>query len=449
MYEHLRHRAATAAVLLAVSSSMGCGAGVTTNDEPARAAGSSPPAGHDFTSLPASQWRPQVHDLALAGPQDAPPLRQQRAFGGPRDDMAYDIWPAGDGGYLITGSTANEAPGDLDLVVLKLDRFGNVAWGWRIGGPRLEIGFAVRTLSDATVVVAGWTHSVGAGAGDFLLLGFARDGSPLFRHTFGGAGEERATALLTFADDTIALFGESYSHGAGDGRFYLVRTDARGNLLWERTYDSGPLHDRGLALIEHGDGLLLAGNSMDARSGSRATVSDGYAVHVDGRGEEVWARHYGGDAHDIVHHVAPLSDGEALLSGYTRGHGASGENDIWLVRIDRDGRELDNRVLGGAAADHNIVARRVAEGVLLAGYTRSAPHGGWDAELVLLDDGLQTRFDHAWGGAGDDGATAAIAEPDGAYAITGYTASGGAGGNDILLLRTAARHAPRSISGRP
>ncbi len=381
-------------------------------------------------------WAPAIGATALSSAQPgAPALLVQTAYDGGGTDTAYDIWRAPDGDYVITGSTQHATRGDHDVVVLKVSPEGAVRWARTLGGPDLDIGFAVRVADSGDIFVAGWTRSNGAGAGDFYLVSLTSAGRVRFERTFGGPGEERATSLAITREGHLAMIGESYSYGDGDSRFYLVLADTTGDLLWEKTYDGGPLHERGLALIELEDGFLLAGNSMDARSGSIATISDGFAVRTDRSGGELWRNRYGGDAHDIVHHVARLAGDRFLLTGYTRGFDARGESDIWLVGINADGQTEFIRTTGNSGADHNILARSDAGGnVWLAGYSRSVA-GDWDASISMLDAAGAMRWSHTYGAAGDDGATSLFG-PDrhGRLAIAGYTQPRPDASRDILFM---------------
>jgi hypothetical protein len=380
-------------------------------------------------------WDVQVTNPDLRRTGDGPSIEWQTAIGGRGEDTAYDMWPTGDGGWVVAGSTRNADDGDFDVAVVRLNADGEMVWARRYGGPGLDIAFGVRTLHDGTIVVAGWTSRIGAGEGDFLLLGLRPDGTLAYERAFGTAGEERATSLTVTREGDIAIIGESYGV-SGDSRFYLVLADPDGNLLWERTYDDGPLNERGLAILELADGYLLAGNSMDTSSGSTATRSDGYVVRTDRDGRQIWARSYGGDAHDIVHHVAPLGVDSFLLTGYSRGFGASGPNDVWMVRIDGQGEPLEQSLRGGPGADHNIQVRPVGEGDLaLVGYTTSRGTGGWDAEVSVVNGGLEERWSAAYGGAGADGAVAVVAGQLGGLVIAGYTETQGEPGRDILVYR--------------
>jgi len=381
-----------------------------------------------------SPWSFRVTTSALRSAQHPQSIARQRVYGGTGRDDAYDIWPFA-GGYVITGSSENPVTHDLDLVVLRVDAAGDVAWANTYGGAKRDIGFAVRTAGDDLIVVAGWTHSFGVGAGDFYLLGLDAEGDLRFARTFGGPGEERATALTLGLNRSILVLGESYSHGPGDARFYAVKTDSSGNLEWERTYDGGANNERGLAIVEVDNGWILVGNTMDTTSGSTATVSDGYVVRIDASGDESWNRRVGGDAHDILHHGVRLRNGETLLTGYTRGHGARGLNDVWLVRLDAEGRTVGMQVTGGSAEDHNIIARLASDGrVWLGGYCRAEKTGDWDVHVLELDARGKPAGSFVYGGGGEDGAVSLCPLERGGLLVAGYTTSAGAGDRDILLL---------------
>jgi hypothetical protein len=380
-------------------------------------------------------WTPQRYTAALEGDLGAPEIQWQYAYGGPGDDYAYDIAAAKDGGFLVAGRSAGEK-GDPDAFVMKTDALGAVVWAKRWGGADVDIAFGVRELSDGTFAVAGWTKSKGAGEGDYFLLGLDANGATRFEKTFGGRGDDRCTQIIMTRDGGLALFGESYSFGKGDARFYLVKTDADGELQWEKSYDFGPLNDRGIALVEHKEGYLLVGNSMDSKSGSTATKSDGVAIMVDAKGEELWRKTFGGDGIDLLHHVTRLRDGRFLISGYTRSFGSQ-QADIWAIALAADGAVRYAKTIGGPDDDHNIMARAYGSGSVLAGYTKSFGEGEWNAQLLRLGGNGRLSWSHSFRGPKNDGATAVAPLPGGALAVTGYTESFGAGGEDMILMKIA------------
>ena len=48
--------------------------------------------------------------------------------------------------------------------------------------------------------------------------------------TFGGSIGDYADSLIQTADSGYAVAGETYSYGAGDYDFYVIKLDEKGNL---------------------------------------------------------------------------------------------------------------------------------------------------------------------------------------------------------------------------
>ena len=84
----------------------------------------------------------------------------------------------------------------------------------------------------------------------------------------------RLIALPILALGGFALTGFTTSKGNGAADLWVVRTDAAGTLLWEKTY-GGPGGDEGRAIVEVTGGFALAGATGGSTSGCvRATVVD-------------------------------------------------------------------------------------------------------------------------------------------------------------------------------
>lgn len=86
---------------------------------------------------------------------------------------------------------------------------------------------------------------------------------------YGGTSTEHARSVVQTEDGGYAIAGYTVSFGAGAGDFWLVKTDASGNLQWSKTY-GGPNTDVGWSVVQTEDsGYAIAGDtwSFDAGSG--------------------------------------------------------------------------------------------------------------------------------------------------------------------------------------
>jgi len=147
--------------------------------------------------------------------------------------------------------------------------------------------------------------------------------------------------------------------GSSDSDYWVVKTDARGNMEWDKFY-GGPGEDilSSLTLVENG-GYLLGGHT-DSKSlsgkGSRAEGDFDYRIiRVDPMGNTVWERNLGGSSNDFLTCVEASRSGGFVIGGYScsesstdKHHGSCGGYDYWVVCVNGKGEILWETTFGGS-----------------------------------------------------------------------------------------------------
>ena len=110
------------------------------------------------------------------------------------------------------------------------------------------------TTSDGGYAIAGSTSSFGAGTYDFWLVKTDSHGNVVWDRTYGMEGGEEANSLVTTSDEGYAIAGYTYSFGTGDSDVWLVKTDASGNMEWNKAYGDEDFMDEASSLIATSDG---------------------------------------------------------------------------------------------------------------------------------------------------------------------------------------------------
>jgi PKD repeat protein len=127
---------------------------------------------------------------------------------------------------------------------------------------------------------------------DILFSKYNIDFQQQWSKTLGGSQTDQPFDIL-YKDSNLYLMNTTNSYGAGDGDFYLIKTDLEGNVLWERTYGSDK-NEIGLYLTDKQDGnLLLSGYRRI--EGINWNI---YLVLVDADGNVLWEKDYGGNLND-------------------------------------------------------------------------------------------------------------------------------------------------------
>ncbi|MBE0433655.1 choice-of-anchor D domain-containing protein [candidate division WOR-3 bacterium] len=286
-----------------------------------------------------------------------------RTFGGTGIDQAYSVQQTQDNGYIVAGRTYSFGAGSADVWLIKTDAYGNAQWTKTYGGTGVDIGSAVQQTADNGYIIAGYTKSFGAGNYDFYLIKTDANGDTLWTKTYGGAGADYGYSVQQTADYGYIVAGYTNSFGAGNSDYYLVKTDANGDMLWAKTY-GGTDADYGYSVQQTADyGYIVAGYTMSFGAG----MSDFYLVKTDANGDTLWTRTYGGAGGDLVegfHSVQQVAGGGYVVAGHTTSFGAG----VWLLRIDANGDTLWTRTYGTDYQEGYSVQQTADGGYIIAGW---------------------------------------------------------------------------------
>ncbi|MDO6429594.1 gliding motility-associated C-terminal domain-containing protein [Flavitalea sp. BT771] len=199
--------------------------------------------------------RPPRRNVPLAGPCTT--TNAEKIYGGLSDDYAANIMITSDGGYLMYGYTNSFGNGGYDGYVVKFDNLGVIQWSRTYGGPGDDEFGTGKQTSDGGYILGGYTTSYGDPAGDAWLVKIDAAGNMLWSKKYGDGNPngDRLFDLIQTADGGYAFCGDhKYTPGVVDAM--VVRTDATGNLLWAKGFESGG-SDESVGILEDKDSLVV------------------------------------------------------------------------------------------------------------------------------------------------------------------------------------------------
>jgi hypothetical protein len=163
------------------------------------------------------------------------------------------------------------------------------------------------------------------------------------------------------------------------GDIFLIRTDSLGNQKWEKTYEV-PGNQQASVVQETPDcGFILLGYTNPQYSDP-----DVYLLKTDSSGKAMWYSTLGGYSWDYGKSLQQLSDGGFIIAGHTSSFGRGGD-DIYLLRVDKDGRSIWETTIGGENNDNARSLQLIYEsGYIITGGTRSYGEGEEDVYLVKV-----------------------------------------------------------------
>jgi hypothetical protein len=184
--------------------------------------------------------------------------------------------PTNDGGYILTGFGNKDVvwpPDSNDIVLIKTDGNGNISWSKVFDTGKDELGYCVRQTSDGGYIISGFHDAVPMsviGNTYVILIKTDANGNILWEKKYQFACRDLATGepfpyvVRQTADDGYIVVGTNVGSHSAD--VYIIRLNAAGNLQWARSYD----HDNtvwrfstGLDVIESLSGDFIIAGSMD------------------------------------------------------------------------------------------------------------------------------------------------------------------------------------------
>jgi hypothetical protein len=203
--------------------------------------------------------------------------------------------------------------------------------------------------------------------------------------------------------------------------------------MWSKTF-GGAQDDEGYSIqLTNDGGYIVAGATSSFGAGGR----DGWLIKVNGSGNEVWRKTLGGLSSDGIRCIQQTSDNGFIITGWTYSQGPGIIGNAWLAKTDSLGNQEWSKAFGGTDVDRGYSVQQTSDGgYILTGYTASFGAGLDDMLLIKTDNLGNQSWMKTFGGTGRDYGHEVQQTPDGGYIITGYTLSFGAGGDDVFLVKT-------------
>lgn len=326
----------------------------------------------------------------------------QPVIGGAVDEKAYAAVRGSDGGYVVVGYSSSTNSGEIpgthganDGLIVKLDAKGARQWVKLYGGSQPDEISAIAAAPDRGYIVAGYT--------------FSSDGDI--------AGTDKRSA----AD------------------FWIMKIDVNGAIQWSKAYGSPFWEDKANTVIVTSDGgCLVAGHSKGNGgdvSGNHGLASDFWVIKLDAAGNKQWARAYGGSDVDDAFSITACPDGAFAIAGTAAsvdGDLTGNERglDVWVVKIDGSGNILWNKRYGGSGHERGYSIKSTPDGgFIVAGNTSSndgdvtGNHGHYDAWVVKLDASGNKQWAKTFGGYDDEDVYTVLLSSDGGYVLGGSASS--------------------------
>ena len=297
-------------------------------------------------------------------------------------DSGHSVQQTTDGGYILSGKTESFGSGSYDVWLIKTDVDGNELWNRTFGGSGMDSGNSVQQTADGGYIIVSYTESYDVGGGDAWLIKTDEYGDEVWNKTFGGAKHDRGLSVRQTSDGGYIFTGGTKSFGSGD--MWLIKTNSNGDKEWEKTF-GGNKGEEGWSVQQTSDErYVVAGYTSSYGAGGR----DVWLIKTDADGNELWNKTFGGSDDDEAYSVHQTSDDGYILTGHTFSYAPGYARDLWVIKTNSNGNKQWDKSFGSASGSKDDLGHSVQQtldgGYIIAGKTTSYGAGDYDIWLIKV-----------------------------------------------------------------
>jgi len=359
-------------------------------------------------------------------------IEWQNTIGGNDEDNLLSIQVTADGGYILGGASWSDISGDktensngaFDYWIVRTNASGTIIWQNTIGGSNNDHLYSIQQTADGGYILGGYSGSNitgdktenSNGMDDYWIVKTDSLGTIQWQNTIGGSDFDQLFCIQQTTDGGYIMGGRSDSDISGDKTensngsldYWIVKTDAFGNLQWQNTI-GGDDEDWLMSIQQTTDGgYILGGRSSSNISGDKTednigTSYDYWIVKTDSSGNIQWQNTIGGWDGDHLSSIQQTNDGGYIMGGWSwsdisgdKTENTNGQTDCWIVKTDSLGMIQWQNTLGGSLQESlNSIEQTADGGYIFGGYSFSNISGDIKENCNGLTDYWMVKTDSA------------------------------------------------------
>jgi hypothetical protein len=347
-----------------------------------------------------------------------------RTYSNSMYDIGYGIVECRDGGFAMTGATQQiymELGHRYNVWLIRTDAHGNVLWNASFGQLGYDGGYDLIECPDSGFAIVGYSMNNQSDVSDIFVVRTNAWGVLLWNRTYRATGSDLGYSIIWVRAGGFAVLGSLKFRETG-----LLRIDEEGSLLWNQTFPVPSIRtnkglvecpDGGFAFIANNDPLLWSNVGL---------------FRTDANGRMLWNRTYGGAGTYSGRGLVLCSDGGFAIVGGICNVGTDNWN-IWLVRTDSQGTLLWNQSFGSSEYEIAYSLTQIRGGGFACTGIITTDEGFHNIRLVITDASGEALLNHIIVWSGNCRAHSIVECKDRGLALTGGTDKGDTGMNLILF----------------
>lgn len=312
--------------------------------------------------------------------------------------------------------------------------------GFSVGGLKDEQSASIVMDTGGYFYLTGTTRSYGAGSDDFFVVKIDASGTILYQKTYGNMYHDICRKGIAAPGGGLILTGEQWQEDYGREDMLMLKINELGEKEWERKF-GGDHTDQGLSICLSTDGYILTGYTA---SFGGSTLGNFLVCKTDRNGNLQWQKDYGTPFLDYGFDVIEDHEQNIYLVGtsggfynYARADFANSNADLLLIKTNSSGDEIWRKTIGGKNHDWGKAIVVLEDTFFILGSTQSTGEGSFDFYLVETDKNGDVLGEFTFGGSDFEYGEAIAVSSDGCLLLAGTTRSETLNNTpDIYIVKT-------------
>ncbi len=313
------------------------------------------------------------------------------------DSIFEDVVESRDGGYIAVGSATyypkGSSVGKWYCTSVKVDGEGNLVWSKVYGNLNGSFARAITQARTGGYMLAGSIEINNSTGFDILLIKINENGNVIWNKSYRGSGNEQAFDVIQAIGGGYIVLSVNVSRGSES--ICLIKVDEDGDIVWNKKYKGW-----GSSIIRFNDnGYVIAGITSWTDQNPAVLL-----IKVDEYGDLIWNKTYRVGNFSWGTSLINVNDGFLVLG--INGRDPLVDRDVLLMKVNDNGEVLWNKTYDGGCDDagYNII-HALDGGYIIVGETASFGADGRDVLLMKVDEDGDLVWVRTYSGVQDKGSS--------------------------------------------
>jgi hypothetical protein len=302
---------------------------------------------------------------------------------------------------------------DYNILLLKINSAGDLIWQKTYDNKFVDWAeFVFQTTGDDIFMICR-SYDINDLQDKFFVIKTDKHGNLLWQKDFDDffSSEEKTQKTKNGYITT----GKTWTDEKNDYDVYVFATDYDGNYLWTKSFGN-KYYEWGYFVLIAEDGTYLIGEDIDYPGFN----NDFYLKKKDFSGKNLWLKSYG---------LYELNKGYAMIKGIDNGYILTGVSYLfkedksfaYLLKVDSDGNKVWEKVFKSNGYNEIFSIAPDVDGYLLAGTIESKGDDLYNAYLIKTDINGNKVWEKTFGSNGNDAFYSVCRGNDNSFLLSGIT----------------------------